>query len=424
MKNILILGAGTGGTILANTLTRRLDPKQWKVTVIDKRSEHQYQPGFIFLPFRLYGYEQRSDVVHPISRHLPSQAGFVNAEIKLIDHAAKKVETSEGTYDYDWLILALGCRVAPEEVEGMEEGFGKNVFTFYTLEGSLKFQEAISRMEKGKLTLNIAEMPIKCPVAPIEFVFLADYYFHKMGIRDKIEIEFVTPLTGAFTKPQASKVLDEIAEQKNIRITPNFSIESVDHKRGVIKSFSGETVEYDILAAVPPNLGPDVIEESGLGDGAGYALTDEKTLKHKKADNIYVLGDNTNVPTSKAGSVAHFEAEIIEENLMREINGEEPIADFDGHSNCFIESGFHKALLFDFNYDTEPLPGTFPLPKIGPFSLLKETKLNHWGKMAFKYIYWNMLLTGHLPGDPLLPSHMSFTGKDISILDETGQAHD
>ncbi|VAX15214.1 Sulfide:quinone oxidoreductase, Type III [hydrothermal vent metagenome] len=416
MKKLLILGAGTGGTILANTLSRKLDLKQWDVTVIDKVVEHLYQPGFIFLPFRLYGYENRSDVTHPVKRHLPGGVNMVNADIRLIDHAGKKVETSAGVYSYDWLILALGCHVAPEEVEGLEESMGKNAFTFYTLEGSLALQKALEKMEKGKLTLNIAEMPIKCPVAPIEFIFLADYYFSKRGIRDKIEIEFVTPLAGAFTKPQASRALGEIARRKNIKITPNFDIQGVDHEKKVVNAFNGDSVEYDILASVPPNLGPQVIDESGLGDGAGYALTDEKTLKHKNVDNIYVLGDNTNVPTSKAGSVAHFEAEIVEENILREIDGKEPIAEFDGHSNCFIESGFHKALLIDFNYDTEPLPGTFPLPKVGPFSLLKESRLNHWGKMGFKQIYWNLLLSGHLPGDPLLPSNMSFTGKDISSL--------
>lgn len=416
MKKLLILGAGTGGTILANTLSRKLDARQWDVTVIDKAVEHLYQPGFIFLPFSLYGYENKSDVVHPVERHLPGSVKLVNADIRLIDHAGKKVETSAGVYDYDWLILALGCHVAPGEVEGLDESMGKNAFTFYTLEGSLALQKAIGKMEKGKLTLNIAEMPIKCPVAPIEFVFLADYYFHKKGIRDKIEIEFVTPLTGAFTKPQASKVLSEIAKSKNIKITPNFDLQDVDHRKKVISSFSGDSVEYDILASIPPNLGPEVIDDSDLGDGAGYALTDENTLKHKNVDNIYVLGDNTNVPTSKAGSVAHFEAEIVEENFLREIEGKEPIASFDGHSNCFIESGFHKALLFDFNYDTEPLPGSFPLSKVGPFSLLKESRLNHWGKMAFKQVYWNLLLSGHLPGDPLLPSNMSFRGKDVSSL--------
>lgn len=419
MKKLLILGAGTGGTILANTLSRRLDMKEWSITLIDKDNLHHYQPGYIFLPFKLYGYERMDHVVLPITKPLPNTVRFVKAEARLIDHENKKVETSEGDYDYDWLILAMGCRVAPDEVDGMPDAFHtRNASTFYTLDGAMKLQELIGNMKEGRLVLNIADMPIKCPVAPIEFVFLADYYFQQKGIRDKVEIDYVTPLAGAFTKPQATKVLSEIAKQKSITIVPNFAISDVDAEGKVIRSFDGRSVEYDVLAAIPPNLGPEVIEDSGLGNGVGYAVTDEKTLKVKKAENIYALGDNTNVPTSKAGSVTHFEAEIVEENFLREIEGKEPLPDFDGHSNCFIESGFHKALLFDFNYDTEPLPGVFPLKGIGPFSLLKETKLNHWGKMAFKDVYWSLLLRGHLPGDPLLPARMSFSGKDLSTLEK------
>ena len=423
MKKIVILGAGTGGTILAHTLPRKLSSKEWEITIIDRACQHMYQPGFIFLPFRLYGYEKRGDVVRPIDNQMPAGVRLVQADIQLIDYESNKVKTSEGQFDYDWLVLAMGCRVAPEEIEGLSEALATdNAHTFYTLEGALQFQEALGKMEKGKFVVHIAEMPIKCPVAPIEFVFLADYYFHQKGIRDKVELEFVTPLSGAFTKPLAMQALGDIAKQKGIKIIPNFDIAGVDPENRTISSFGGDTVQYDMLASVPPNIGPDAIEESGLGDGTGYAITDNHTLKHKKADNIYVLGDNTNVPTSKAGSVAHFEAEIIEENLVREINGKEPLPDFDGHSNCFIESGFHKALLIDFNYDTEPLPGVYPVPKAGPFSLLKESRLNHWGKMAFKHIYWNLLLAGRLPGDPLLPAQMSFYGKEVP-LDESNSAH-
>ena len=414
MKKLVILGAGTGGTILANTLSRKLNLREWSIIVIDREKEHYYQPGFLFIPFRLYGYEKKEDVARPITHQLPPEQRFLNAEVKLIDHKNKIVETSEGDYDYDWLIIALGCDARASEVDGLPEAIGKNAFMYYTLEDALAMQKALDSFKGGRLVLNIADMPIKCPVTPIEYVFLADYYFNLKGIRDRVEISLVTPLTGAFTKPIAAKTLDKIAEEKNIKIVPDFAVGSVDHEKRTLTSFSGEKVEYDFLASIPPNLGPDVIEESGLGNGMGYVVTDEKTLKCKKAENIYVLGDCTNVPTSKAGSVAHFEAEIVETNLLRELEGMEPLPDFDGHSNCFIESGYHKALLFDFNYDTEPLPGAYPLAGVGPFKLLKESRLNHWGKLAFKYVYWNLLLTGHLPGDPLLPVQMSMSGKDLS----------
>ncbi len=414
MKNIVILGAGTGGALVSNLLSHELDLKQWQITVIDRSDKHLYQPGLLFIPFSLYGYDSEGDIAREIESPLPRNVRFVAADVKLIDHENKQVETGNGSYRYDWLISAMGCHVAPEEVDGMEEAMGNGVHTFYTLDGALQLQQALNDMKEGRLVLNICDMPIKCPVAPIEFVFLADYYLDLKGIRDKFEITLVTPFSGAFTKPNANRVLSEIAEQKGIKIVPDFSIESVDPSAKTIRSFEGGSVEYDLLCTIPPNLGPAVLDESGLGDGTGYALTEPRTLKARNADHVFVLGDNTNVATSKAGSVTHFEAETVVENLLREIDGKAALPSYDGHSNCFIESGHHKALLIDFNYDMEPLEGSFPLPYAGPFSLLEETHMNHVGKLAFKWVYWNMLLPGRLPSVPLLPSHMSFLGKDIS----------
>ena len=170
------------------------------------------------------------------------------------------------------------------------------------------------------------------------------------------------------------------------------------------------------MVTVPPHDGSDVIEDAGLGDGVGFGLTDKLTLKSRKAERVFLLGDNTNVPTSKAGSVAHFQADVVVHNLLREIEGQaaEPLAD--GHANCFIETGFNKAILIDFNYDTQPVPGTFPLPFLGPMSLLKESYLNHLGKLAFKYIYWHMLLPGY--PIPLVGSQMSTAGKNLKILEK------
>ena len=424
MKNIVILGAGTGGALISNLLSHELDLDQWQITVIDRSEKHLYQPGLLFIPFSLYGYDSEGDIAREIRSPLPRNVRFVAADVKLVDHENKQVETGNGTYRYDWLISAMGCHIAPEEVDGMEEAMGDGVHTFYTLDGALKLQRALDRMEEGRLVLNICDMPIKCPVAPIEFVFLADYYLGLKGIRDKFDITLVTPFDGAFTKPNANRVLSEIAREKGINIVGNFSIESVDPSSKIIRSFEGDSVEYDLLCAIPPNLGPGVLDESGLGDGTGYALTEPRTLKARNADHIFVLGDNSNVSTSKAGSVTHFEAETVVENLLREIDGKAALPSFDGHSNCFIESGYHKALLIDFNYDMEPLEGSFPLPYAGPFSLLKETYMNHVGKLSFKWVYWNMLLTGRLPSVPLLPSHMSFLGKDITTTPQVRHARE
>ncbi len=420
MKKLLILGAGTGGALLSNLMLHKLDMKEWEITIVDKSTEHHYQPGYLFLPFKLYGYEVKSDIVKPIREPIPSSVKFVQAAVNLIDHKNKKVETTAGTLAYDWLVLAMGCTVAPGEVDGIAEAMKMNAGTFYNLEGALAMQPWLEGFKEGKLVLHIADMPIKCPVAPIEFVFLADYFYQLKGIRQNIDISFVTPLTGAFTKPVATKVLSNMMDEKQIKLVPNFNIESIDPEKRRLSSFNGETVDYDYLVSIPPNMGPEVIEKSGLGDGLGFGVTENHTLKSKKADFIYVIGDNSNVPTSKAGIVTHFEAEIVSENIVREINGLEPHPDFDGHSNCFIESGFHKAFLLDFNYEVEPVHGTYPWPGVGPLHLLENSHLNHYGKMAFKWVYWNLLLTGHLPGDPLVPIQMSLKGKKLSDIPPHG----
>jgi sulfide:quinone oxidoreductase len=422
MKELVILGAGTGGAVAANMLSSKLDLKEWRITVIDRASTHVYQPGLLFIPFGLYGYQSEADITKKIETPMPRNVRFVTADVTLIDTENKTVETNFRNFPYDWLISTMGCHIAPDEIEGMQEFMGNGVHTFYDLPGALQMQKTLDDMREGHLVIDIAEMPIKCPVAPLEFAFLADYYFKQKGVREKIDITLVTPFSGAFTKPNANRVLSKIAGDKGINIVPDFALARVDGDKKVIHSFEGQSVDYDLLCAIPPNLGPEVLDDSDLGDGSGYGHTDPRTLKSRKADNIFFLGDNSNVGTSKAGSVTHFQAETVIENILREIDDKPALASFDGHANCFIESGYDKALLIDFNYDMEPLEGSFPLAYVGPFSLMEETYINHMGKIAFKWVYWNMLLTGRLPNVPLLPSHMNFVGKDLETTPQIRHA--
>ena len=414
MLKLLILGAGTGGSTVANVLASKLDEHEAQITVIDRTDTHYYQPGFLFIPFKLYGFVDENDVTKPVSDILSKSIEFVQAEITRIDPKGNTVQTSEGDFEYDWLICALGCHVAADEIDGCAEAMGKDVHTFYTLPGALAMQQALSNMDHGKLVIDIAESPIKCPVAPIESAFLADYCFSERGMRDKVDITLVTPYAGAFTKPNANKVLTKLAEQKNINIVSDFQLESVDSDNKQLVAYGGKTVDYDLACIIAPTLGPDVILKSGLSNDMGYGITDPRTLKSKKADNVYFIVDNTDVPTSKAGSVSHFEAETVVTNLLREIKGDEPLPSYDGHSNCYIESGYHKALLVDFNYDVEPLQGVFPLPYVGPFTLLEESYVNHLGKIAFKWVYWNLVVSGRAPDIPFVPAHMSLVGKDLA----------
>ena len=258
--------------------------------------------------------------------------------------------------------------------------------------------------------MNIADLPFKCPVAPIEFIFLADWYFKKRGIRNKTEIEFVTPLPMAFTKPKAASVFNEIAKEKNIKMTTNYQLNSVNGQERYIESATDERISYDLLVIVPNTIGEKVISESNMDDGIGYVPTHQNTLKALKRERVYVIGDATNVPTSKAGSVAHYEADVVVFNIMMEILGKEPEPIYDGHSTCFIVSQKGRSLLIDFSYRIDPLFGKYPIPEIGPFSLLKDTRMNWHGKLGFEWIYWNVLLSGRHLG---LPPTLVMAGKEV-----------
>jgi sulfide:quinone oxidoreductase len=407
MKKIVILGAGTGGTIMANKLRKVLDRNEWDITIVDKDKTHYYQPGFLFIPFGIY---DRNDVIKPKTDFLPPGVNLLYQSIDRIEPEENRVLLEGGkVLNYDYLIVATGTDINPEETPGLKDQlWRKEIFDFYTLDGAVALREFFRDWEGGKLVINIAEQPFKCPVAPLEFSFLADAYFTEIGIRDKVDISFVTPLSGAFTKPKASKMLGELLEEKNIRVIPDFYLESVDNDKKVIRSYDEQEVPFDVLTVVPTNMGDPMVERSGMGDDLNFIPTDKFTLQSKKHDNIFVLGDASDIPTSKAGSVVHFASDVVYENLLSAIEGRPLNAQFDGHSNCYIETGFGKGSIIDFNYDTEPLPGTFPLPGIGPFGLLQNTKLNHYGKVLFRWIYWHILLKGkELP----IESEMSMAGK-------------
>ncbi len=402
MKRIVILGAGTAGTMMANKLRNSLDRDDWDITIVDQFKTHYYQPGFLFIPFGIYNKE---DVIKPKADFIPAGVNMIFSPIDRIEADENKVHLEGGkVLNYDYLIIATGTKTFPEETPGLKDKLWyKEIFDFYTIDGAVALQKFFKGWEGGKLVMAITELPYKCPVAPLEFVFLADAHFTALGIREKVDITYVTPMPGAFTKPIATKMLSELLAEKNIKVIPDFYIERVDNDEKKLVSYDNLEIPFDVLTVVPMNMGDEMIERSGLGDDMRFVPTDKETLQSKQHENIFVLGDASNIPTSKAGSVAHFASEILFENLMSAIEGRPLHAKFDGHANCYIETGFGKGALIDFNYETEPLPGTFPLPGIGPFGLLKNTKINHYGKVMFRWIYWHILLKGkELPVEPLM----------------------
>lgn len=408
MKRLLILGGGTAGTMVANRLVHELDMAEWHITVVDQDETHYYQPGFLFIPFGAYG---KADVMRPKRDYLPREVEVIISEIRLIEPDKNRVQLvkENRTLSYDYLIIATGSHIVPEETPGlMEDEWRKSIFDFYTPDGAVALHHFLRTWQGGRLVLNVAEMPIKCPVAPLEFLFLADAYFHERNMRERVELIYATPLPGAFTKPIASQQLGNLLEAKNIKLITDFNIAGVDTARKAIRSYDDNEVEFDLLVSIPTNMGSEVIARSGMGDELNFVPTEKHTLKARDYDNIFVLGDATNLPSSKAGSVAHFQVDVFIDNFMRYLDGLELLPTFDGHANCFIESGHGKGFLIDFNYDVEPLPGMFPMPGIGPFSLLRESRVNHWGKMMFRWTYWNVLLKGkEMP----IPAQMSMAGK-------------
>jgi sulfide:quinone oxidoreductase len=396
-QHLLILGAGTAGTMMANHLRRRLSKKDWRITVVDRSDKHLYQPGLLFLPFGTYTEDQ---IIRETREFIPPGVDFVQAEIDRIEPARRLVALANGIeINYDLLIIATGCRTAPEETEGMlGPKWRVNIHDFYTLDGARALRKQLADFPGGRVVIHLNEVPVKCPVAPLEFIFLADTYFRERGIRDRVTLTFVTPLSGAFTKPKASKKLGHLLGDKGIELVTDFVAERIDQEEDKLVCYDGREVPYDLLVTVPTNMGDEAVRRSNLGDDLDYIETNRHTLQSVNFPDIFVLGDATNLPASKAGSVAHFESETLADNLILHIEGKPLKEEFDGHSNCFIESGNGKALLIDFNYEHEPHEGPFPF-RFGPLKLLEESRLNHFGKLAFRHVYWNLLLKARpLPG--------------------------
>ena len=398
MDRIVILGGGTGGTLVANRLQRDCGSHA-SITVVDHDDEHVYQPGLLFVPF---GLAEPREVVRPRHAQLRRGIRFLQDEVESVDTSTSTVHLAVGgDLPYDALVIASGAVLQPEETEGLPgPEWGRSIHTFYSLPGATALRRALDDIDEGRIVVNVVDMPIKCPVAPLEFCFLADWRLRERGIRDRVTLTYATPLDGAFTKPVASATLDELLGEKGIEVEAEFATGRVDAAERSIHSWDERAIGYDLLVTIPAHGGAPYVERSpGLGDPLGFVPVDRATLQSRAAPNVFAIGDAADVPTSKAGSVTHFEGEAVAMNVQRHLERDDLTGFYDGHANCFVETGFHRALLIDFDYEHEPLPGRFPDPYLGPFPLLAESRLNHLAKLAFQPLYWNVLLPGYpIPG--------------------------
>lgn len=408
-RRVVLLGGGTGGTLAANRLRRVLRPGD-EIVVVDRDDRHLYQPGLLFVPF---GLTRPSRLVRSRARQLRQGVELRESAVEQVDLETDRVVLSDGSaISFDVLVVASGASLLPGETEGL--AWGDRVHTFYGLREAATLAAALEEFEGGRLVVDVVDLPIKCPVAPLEFCFLADWYLQRRGIRDRVQLTYVTSLDGAFTRPTCNRELSGLMERKGVDVVTEFSTGQVDTEGGRLVSYDGREVGFDLAVVVPLHGGaPYVGRSPGLGDALGFVPTDAATLQAHAKPNVFVIGDAADLRASKAGSVAHFEGDVLARNVSRFLAGEQPDARFDGHTNCFIETGFKKAVLIDFDDSVDPVRGRYP-GRVG-LPLLEESYLNHLGKLAFEHLYWHVILPGR--DIPFVRSEMPTAGKRLEGLE-------
>jgi len=376
-NEVVILGGGVGGTIVANLVAKSVGDRA-KVTVVDATGVHVYQPGFLYVAV---GQELPEALQRPEAQLLRSDVELLVDRAARVVPATQEVVLESGrTLRYDELLLATGSRTVMDEVPG-----GIAAHTFYTLDGAIRLANALDDFEGGTIVIGVAGIPYKCPPAPVEFAFLLDDYLRARQLREKSQIKLLSPLNRAFTIEATSKLVQPILAERGIELTGFFNVESVDPAAMMVTSLEGETVAYDLLVLVPPHRGQAVIEASGLGDERGWVPVDKNTLKHSKFDRIWAIGDTTNIPISKSGSVAHYEASVVAAEIVAVVRGEAPPAHvYDGKVMCFLETGQGQATTVRFDYDHPPVS---PSP----------ARRWHWAKALFNKTYWYTVPQGRLP---------------------------
>ena len=349
-----------------------------EITVVDPSAYHVYQPAWLLIPFRIM---HQNEAIRPERSLLAETVKFRQEKAKRIDLNNRVVETDSAKLQYDFLVISTGARPDYSQVPGLD----KAGYDFYTLDNSLKLREALGRFSGGKLVTVIAGIPFKCPPAPLEFVFLADSYFSRLGVRDKIELSYVYPLPRPFTIQGVAEEVGKLMEQKKINMNLLFNVESIDTEKKEIRSLEGETVKYDLAVIVPPHTGADVVRNSGIADAGGWIPTDKYTLNVKGYDDAYAIGDATDLPVSKAGSAADFEAAVVATNILDQLNGLAPSMRYNGRVICFMTTAIGEATILIFDNDHPPVP---PPPNFACY----------WYKLVYNRMYWTITAKGLLPG--------------------------
>jgi len=374
---IVILGGGVGGTLLANVLARKLKKTETVITVVDEFGKHVYQPGWLYLPF---GESTPSSLVKSERSLLSKRVHLVTGAAERIDPITRQVHMKNApAVPYDTLIIATGARIVPDAIPGFEE----SAHHFYSEAAALRLKQAIDTFEGGKLVIGVADIPYKCPPAPLEFAFKIEDELTKRGLRDKTEITYLSPINRVFTIESVSEFVTPMLEERGIKYETFFNVESIDPATKTVTSLEGDNITYDLLVLVPPHRGARIISDSGLGDAQGWIATDRHTLQVAGQADIFAIGDATDIPVSKSGSAAHFEAKVLAERMVARVRGEsqDHSPEYDGHVLCFLETGRGEASQLVFDFKTPPKP---PVPN----------HFYHYEKLLFNRAYWYIVPKG------------------------------
>ena len=378
MKRILILGGGTGGTLAANLLARKLKPSEAQIAVVSASLRHMYQPGWLYVPF---GRQDPRKLSRPERKLLSKRVNLIHGDISALDTTERSV-TLDGDrkLTYDYLIIATGSHPTPTDVPGLAEG-GHH---FYNEQAAWRLHAVMEEFTGGKVVIGVGGLPYKCPVAPLEFTFLFEEWLTKRGLRDKTEITYTFPLNRVFSIETVAEAAQPLLEARGIKIETFFNLDEVLPEEKIARSMEGTDLPYDLLVMIPPHRGAPFLNGHAIADAQGWIKTERDTLKVKGVEGVWAIGDATDLPISKAGSTAHFEAPVAVEHIVADLRGTQPDpkhAEYEGHVMCFLESGYDKASMLDFDYNRPP-------------DVKEPTAVVHWQKMAFNKAYWYLVPTG------------------------------
>ncbi|AFK17859.1 NAD(P)/FAD-dependent oxidoreductase [Haloferax mediterranei ATCC 33500] len=372
-KRIVVVGGGTGGTVVSNRLAEELaaevDTGDVELVLVTDDTKHVYKPVFLYVPF---GLAEPEDGVRDLRELVDERVNIVINRVRRVDTEEKRLYCQDGdeVIDYDTLVLSTGAKLDPDAVPGFKEG----AHHFYSAAGAEQLREALAEFDGGRLVLSVVGTPHMCPAAPLEFTFIVEDWLRDQGLHEDTELVYTYPIERSHGKPEVAAWADPILAERGVRVETDFVVDAIDPNDRAVHAENGGEVEYDLLVGIPPHRGDDLILESGLGDN-GWVEVNQRTLEATDAADVYAIGDTASLPVPKAGSAAHFQAFAVADRIASKVRNHTPTKKYDGKTVCFVETGLDEASFVSFDYET-------------PATMRRPSKTIHWAKHAYNESYW------------------------------------